>query len=330
MVTVTGTLYDTGENGLTSTLYEPRALVSLLPPCGAFRSPVASTIYPGLFSATSPLSRMHHHREMPEFTIGQERTEMLDRLSELPLKGFPEMEETPTSATMSLPTPPCASVPLPRDTMEVPPNMPVSYLFPSDDAGIVVPNAPRMKDYDSFTEGSAKGSFDSIPAAETNEFGEPVYPISALALASLPLHDATLSIEQWRQDVDEHLDELPAELAQAQTAPLLIPRTRPPAQDLPTSPIIDLTLESEASTTPTNTKRPRPRSNSPEDDARRNRRARGTPPSASPRARARAQSFSSASSGIMNSFLWVDRGPPPNTARPRPRAPSRANSAPPD
>ncbi|KAJ7745001.1 hypothetical protein DFH07DRAFT_696774, partial [Mycena maculata] len=134
------------------------------------------------------------------------RSDLLDRLNEIPLKGFPEMEETPTSATMSLPTPPCDHVPLPRDTMEVPPNMPVSYLFAGDETGIVVPNAPRMKDYDSFTEGSAKGSFDSIPAGETNEFGEPVYPISALALAALPLHDAALSIEQWRQHVDEHFE----------------------------------------------------------------------------------------------------------------------------
>ncbi|KAJ7087790.1 hypothetical protein C8R44DRAFT_549307, partial [Mycena epipterygia] len=153
------------------------------------------------------------------------RSDMLDRLNEIPLKGFPEMEETPTSATMSLPTPQCDRVPLPLDGMEVPPksvqlclfvvlspnkqrtahrSMPVSYLFPSDDAGIVVPNAPRMKDYDSFTEGTAKGSFDSIPAGDTNEFGEPVYPINDRALLELPQHDLTLSIEQWRQDVDDH------------------------------------------------------------------------------------------------------------------------------
>jgi hypothetical protein len=204
---------------------------------------------------------------------------------------------------------------------------PVSYLFRSDDAGIV-PGAPRMKDYDTFTDGSAQGSFDSIPAAETNELGEPIYPISALALAALPLHDAARAIEQWRQDVEVHL----APQEPVESAPLPIPRTRAPAPELPTIPIIDLTSESEAGTTPTNTKRPRPRSNSPEegDEARRTRRARaGTPPTPSPRARARAYSFSSASSGILNSFMWVDRGPPPN-ARPRQRPPSRANSAPPD
>ncbi|KAJ6597157.1 hypothetical protein DFH09DRAFT_113041 [Mycena vulgaris] len=271
-----------------------------------------------------------HHRERPltGYTIVEERSDMLDRLNEIPLKGFPEMEETPTSATMSLPTPHCDRVPLPLDGMEVPPNMPVSYLYPGDDAGIIVPNAPRMKDYDTFTEGTG-GSFGSIPAADTNEFGEPIYPINALALAALPLHDATLSIEEWRHAVEDEEHIVPQELA-TETAPLPIPRTRPPTHELPTTGIIDLTSESEAGTTPTNTKRPRPRSNASEnDDARRNRRARaGTPPSPSPR-RVRAQSFSSASSGILNSFYWVDRGPPPN-ARPHPRAPSRANSAPPD
>ncbi|KAJ7156976.1 hypothetical protein C8R43DRAFT_411073 [Mycena crocata] len=269
------------------------------------------------------------HRELPGFsTIVQERSEMLDRLNEIPLKGFAEMEETPTSATMSLPTPPCDHVPLPLDSMEVPPNLPVSYLFPSDDAGIVVPNAPRMKDYDSFTEGTAKGSFDSIPAADTDQFGETIYPINDGALAGLPLHDTTEFIEAWRRGVDEQwahgiVDAVP-------TAPLAIPRSRPPAHELPTIPIIDLTAESDAGTTPTNSKRPRPRSDvsGDDDDARRNRRARaGSPPTPSPRMR--AQSFSSASSGVLNSFLWVDRGPPPN-AGVRPRAPSRANSAPPD
>ncbi|KAJ6525692.1 hypothetical protein B0H19DRAFT_587574 [Mycena capillaripes] len=277
---------------------------------------------------------MHSERRSPGpgYTIAEERNDMLDTLHEIPLKGFPEpemMEETPTSATMSLPTPDCQHVVLPPlETVAVPQPEPVSYLFRSDDAGIVMPGAPRMKDYDTFTDGSAQGSFDSIPAAETNELGEPIYTISALALATLPLHDAARAIELWRQDVKDHLL---APQEPVEPAPLPIPRTRAPAPELPTIPIIDLT-ESEAGTTPTNTKRPRPRSNSPEDgdEARRNRRPRaGSPPSPSPRARARAQSFSSMSSGIHNSFIWVDRGPPPN-ARPRQRPPSRANSAPPD
>ncbi|KAJ7685419.1 hypothetical protein DFH06DRAFT_965038, partial [Mycena polygramma] len=131
---------------------------------------------------------------------------MLDKLHDIPLKGFPEMEGTPTSATMSLPTPECQHVPLPPlDSLQVPQPEPVSYLFRSDETSIVMPGAPRMKDYDTFTDGSAVGSFDSIPNAETNELGEPIYSISedALALAALPLHDAVRFIEQWRQDVDD-------------------------------------------------------------------------------------------------------------------------------
>ncbi|KAJ7085818.1 hypothetical protein B0H15DRAFT_371562 [Mycena belliarum] len=267
-----------------------------------------------------------HHRErlLPNYIVSEESNDMLERLSELPLMGFADMEETPTSATMSLPTPQCDRVPLPREGMEVPPNMPVSYLFAGDDTGIIVPNAPRMKDYDSFTEGTG-GSFGSIPAADTNELGEPIYPINISTLAALPLHDALLSIEQWRKDVDDHF----APQEPTESAPLAIPQTCLPGAELPTIPIIDLTSESEAGTTPTNTKRPRPRSNiSGDEDARRNRRPRtNTPPS--PSHRVRAQSFSSASSGVLNSFLWVDRGPPPNALL-RARAPSRANSAPPD
>ncbi|KAF7338094.1 hypothetical protein MVEN_02033900 [Mycena venus] len=206
--------------------------------------------------------RMHSEARTPGpgYTIAEERNDMLDRLNEIPLKGFPEMEETPTSATMSLPTPECQHVPLPPvDAMEVPQTEPVSYLFPTDDTPIVAPGAPRMKDYDTFTEGTAQGSFDFLPAAETNEHGEPIYPISAPVLAALPLNDASCFIERWRQDVEDHLAAQP-EPVQAESAPLPIPlRNRAPAPELPlpTSPIIDLTVESEAGTTPTQ-KRPPP------------------------------------------------------------------------
>jgi hypothetical protein len=132
-----------------------------------------------------------------------------------------------------------------------------------------------------------------------------------------------MSIEQWRQNVDHLAPHGPTEY----TSPTS--RSRPPAQELPPIPVIDCASQSDAGTTPTNAKRPRPRSTSSEEEnERRNRRARArSPPSPSPRAR--AQSFSSASSSILNSFLWVDRYPYP--APPiHPRPPSRAYSAPPD
>ena len=58
-----------------------------------------------------------------------------------------------------------------------------------------------MKDLDSFTEGTGKGSFDSIPAASTNEFGEPIQGPNALSLELLPVADPNLSVELWRKEV---------------------------------------------------------------------------------------------------------------------------------
>ena len=52
-------------------------------------------------------------------------------------------------------------------------SVPVSYLFAGDDSILVPLAGLRMKD-DTFTE----GSFNSIPAAKTNELYEPIYPIS--------------------------------------------------------------------------------------------------------------------------------------------------------
>ncbi|KAJ6624161.1 hypothetical protein B0H10DRAFT_2007373 [Mycena sp. CBHHK59/15] len=204
--------------------------------------------------------------------IMEERDDMLDELQEIPLKGFPEIA--------------------------------ASYLFQGTDGIITVPGAPLMKDYDSFTEGTAKGSFYSIPAASTDEYGDLIHPINALTLAALPLHDIVLSLEQWRQDVDDHLG--------------AVEYTSVP--------------DSHGSTTPTNAKRPRPRSSASSDKGEsRNCRARAeSPPTPLPPPRARAKSFSSASLSIMNSFIWSShftRPPPLKLTHAHPRAPA---SAPPD
>ncbi|KAF7295373.1 hypothetical protein MIND_01076800 [Mycena indigotica] len=248
---------------------------------------------------------------------------MLDPLDEISLKDFPPMAGTPTSATMSLPTPECQPVTLPHDsTMQNPPDRPVAYFIDNGDAAIVVPGAPLMKDYDSFTEGSKEGSFASLPAADVNEFGDPIYPISAPTLAALPHYNSTTAIHAWRLQVDEYRYQ-PGAVAQAQ--PLDVPTV-----SMSSSSSTTLSPMSEAGTTPTNAKRPRPRSTSSEEEGgihKRNTRARpGTPPTPSPRIR--AQSFgTSGSSGVQNSFLWVELGPPPNVFQ-APRPPSRANSAP--
>ncbi|KAF7322628.1 hypothetical protein HMN09_00041300 [Mycena chlorophos] len=254
---------------------------------------------------------MHHHEgPVPDGPPPATTATILDRLEEISLKGFP-IVGTPTSATMSLPTPECQPIALPNDaTMQNPPDLPVSYFIATDDAAIVVPGAPLMKELDSFTEGSREGSFASLPPAEVNEWGAPIYPISEGALAALPLYNSNQAIHEWRLDV-----------------PSLVFRDAETTVVTPSS-----SSSSTTEVTPTNAKRPRPRSSSSDDEAdgdRRNRRPRaGTPPA--PSHRIRAQSFgTSGSSGVQRSFLWVDRGPPPNDF-PRPRPPSRANSAPPD
>jgi hypothetical protein len=63
-----------------------------------------------------------------------------------------------------------------------------------------------MKDLDSFTEGTGKGSFDSIPAASTDEFGERIYRPNALTLELLPVADPNLSVELWRKEVVDVMD----------------------------------------------------------------------------------------------------------------------------
>ena len=69
----------------------------------------------------------------------------------------------------------------------------------NDGEAIEVPGAPKIKDLDSFTEGTGRGSFDSIPAASTNEFGEPIQGPNALSLELLPV--VGVSVEKWRKEV---------------------------------------------------------------------------------------------------------------------------------
>lgn len=65
-----------------------------------------------------------------------------------------------------------------------------------------------VKDYDSFTEGSGQGSFDSIPAADTNEIGEPIWKPDPTSLGLLPQIDTNLFIAVWREGVADPEREL--------------------------------------------------------------------------------------------------------------------------
>ncbi|KAE9404611.1 hypothetical protein BT96DRAFT_989171 [Gymnopus androsaceus JB14] len=76
-------------------------------------------------------------------SIYEERIELLDKLIDLPLRGFPELDATPTSGITSLPTPHGEEHPSLADHVE-----------PSHDVQMLYPSAPLIKDLDSFTEGT--------------------------------------------------------------------------------------------------------------------------------------------------------------------------------
>ncbi|KAF5389538.1 hypothetical protein D9757_004208 [Collybiopsis confluens] len=136
--------------------------------------------------------------------IYEERIELLDKLIELPLKGFPEIDTTPTSGVTSLPTP-HADEHTPLDDPVNPPNEYVyltvhttASLTPSSSRANTYPPTPRIKDLDSFTEGTG-GSFDFL--AEEDSLAEPAPLLNSLSLSLLPPQESLVSIEIWREDV---------------------------------------------------------------------------------------------------------------------------------
>ncbi|KAJ7598767.1 hypothetical protein C8J56DRAFT_1039644 [Mycena floridula] len=139
------------------------------------------------------------------YSIDEQRREMLDKLHEIPLRGFQEIDVTPTSMVTSLPTPNEEHTVHPG--VQLPPDTPSSYLSTFDFEIHPPPMAPRIKDLDSFTEGTAVGSFESIAAGSTDEFGHPIVPINSLSLSLLPPQDTALSIEMWRTEVHSYSEE---------------------------------------------------------------------------------------------------------------------------
>ncbi|KAJ8082007.1 hypothetical protein PM082_007853 [Marasmius tenuissimus] len=162
-----------------------------------------------------------------------DRKSLLDALEDLPLKGFQEIDASPSTGITSLPTPQVEAPHLNLTAVVEPPSQipqPTSLLyvkFPEP------PGAPIMKDLDSFTEGTGKGSFDSIPAASTNEYGGPIPRINTLSLSLLPDHNTPLSIEIWREEVyyhtpttTQHVDEeCPTDSLSSSTPPIKRPRS---------------------------------------------------------------------------------------------------------
>lgn len=175
-------------------------------------------------------------------SIGEQRREMLEQLKGISLRGFPELyvaisfvvavvptmfsrDATPSSVATSLPTPhneahllgsqgvvssECVTD---RCRHHRPTNDHCSAeIFTPYDSTITAPAAPMMKDYDSFTEGTAKGSFDSIPAGSTNEYGDDITAVSIPSLFALPSKEEVYrspgGIETWRSNVAFNTDKV--------------------------------------------------------------------------------------------------------------------------
>ncbi|KAK2461191.1 hypothetical protein APHAL10511_006718 [Amanita phalloides] len=139
--------------------------------------------------------------------------ERLERLRNLPLRGFNEIDEdTPSSGTASLPTPLLDTGQLPNPVALAN----ATPLAPQEPAvGLVQPpGAPLLKDHDSFSDGSRAGSFGFLSSAS----GDLCYPINTMTtevmgessnstgltvgdVTHLDDSDASMSIEEWRANV---------------------------------------------------------------------------------------------------------------------------------
>ncbi|KAF4564849.1 hypothetical protein EYR40_011022 [Pleurotus pulmonarius] len=125
----------------------------------------------------------------------------------LPLRGFQTNDATPTTAPTSLPTPSTKRL----QHVHVFPDQ--QWVLPSDDEPAVeAPGAPLMRDYDTFTEGTAKGSFDSIPIESTDQYGEQLLVLDHETVGTLPIDiGARSTIERWRDVVSQSMDDPPAQ-----------------------------------------------------------------------------------------------------------------------
>ncbi|KAJ4489927.1 hypothetical protein J3R30DRAFT_3693351 [Lentinula aciculospora] len=121
-------------------------------------------------------------------SLFEERAELLDKLMDLPLKG----DATPSSGITSLPTPHADDHP----RLEEPVETPRHETAHSEHQHIIYPTAPRIKDLDSFTEGTG-GSFDFLADEVSFETAD---PLNSLSLSLLEPQEFR-SIELWREDV---------------------------------------------------------------------------------------------------------------------------------
>ncbi|KAJ2915416.1 hypothetical protein MD484_g5005, partial [Candolleomyces efflorescens] len=133
---------------------------------------------------------------------------VLDRLDELSIKNLDceDLDDSSSCFTASLPTPeaPRVDFTLPATAKPSPYPAPLDLWYEDSDGPIVPPPAPRMKDLDSFTEGTGCGSFEDLPCAATNELGDLIHPTTETTITLLPPSDTLrVSIEKWRETVCE-------------------------------------------------------------------------------------------------------------------------------
>ncbi|KAH9478496.1 hypothetical protein JR316_0008951 [Psilocybe cubensis] len=160
---------------------------------------------------------------------GDDDKDMLESLRGLSIKGFHDCTEpnanTPSSTNASLPTPPALKSSHIYLASPERPYVGHSTWYPEERT--IPPNAPLMKDLDSFTEGTGQGSFDFPLASGPDE--PPRLPLifhptenfvaagdisptipSPLALDLLPSpSDPTDAVLAWRESVSATSEEFP-------------------------------------------------------------------------------------------------------------------------
>ncbi|KAF8069094.1 hypothetical protein FPV67DRAFT_1105599 [Lyophyllum atratum] len=130
------------------------------------------------------------------------KMQMLEKLNGLDLKSFPlEFDESPSSDISTLPL---LTTPLPpaEDMTWIQHHTPD---WNAEQEGLHPPAAPVMKDLDSFTEGTGKGSFDSLLDEAASYEGDLLHHPDDYSLHALGFPDLdpsmSDSIEQWREEV---------------------------------------------------------------------------------------------------------------------------------
>ncbi|KAF8656470.1 hypothetical protein AX16_002521 [Volvariella volvacea WC 439] len=134
----------------------------------------------------------------------------LERLDGLNLLNFQtDPDATPSSQNTSLPTPQSDDMHLNTEP-GIRANPTHQAPWPQMQSSPILPPPPVIKDYDSFSQGSAEGSFADIPPATCNEFGEPIQPLDISFMQAYneqAMVNPSAYIEQWRVGVADDDDQ---------------------------------------------------------------------------------------------------------------------------